>query len=78
MKNENHANNGKRDDSKKSGTFIVKVEKTQNENWQGRVTWADENKSQHFRSTLELLMMIDNALQKSQTNEIIDRNDSVS
>ena len=43
-------------------TFIVKISNCQNGTWQGRVIWADENKMQHFRSALELLRLIDDAI----------------
>lgn len=47
---------------KKSSTFIVKVLNQQNESWQGSVTWADTNETQYFRSALELLHMMDEAI----------------
>jgi hypothetical protein len=53
---------------RKKGTFIVKVDFCQNESWQGRVIWADENKTQHFRSALELVRIMDDALNKQNTN----------
>ena len=53
---------------RKKGTFIVKVDYCQNESWQGRVIWADENKTQHFRSALELMRIMDDALNKEKTN----------
>ena len=33
-----------------------------NETWQGKVTWAEKNKSQYFRSALEMLKLMDKAL----------------
>lgn len=30
--------------------------------WQGKVTWAEKNRSQYFRSALELLKLMDRAL----------------
>ena len=50
------------------GTFIIKVDHCQNETWQGRVVWADENKTEHFRSALELMQLIDDAIKKGQMN----------
>ncbi len=47
---------------KKRGTFVVKVEYCQNESWQGQVVWADENKTQRFRSMLELIKIMDGAM----------------
>ena len=42
--------------TKQGATFVVKVDYCQNGTWQGKVTWADENRSKHFRSALELIM----------------------
>ena len=44
------------------GTFIIRVEQRQHSSWQGRVTWVEEGKKENFRSALELLKMIDGAL----------------
>jgi hypothetical protein len=52
---------GKSDASKKE-TFIVKVEYCQNETWQGLVIWAEENKTVRFRSALELMKLMDEAM----------------
>ena len=48
------------------GTFIVKVINTQNATWQGTVTWINRDEKQHFRSALELIKMIDNALEEAE------------
>ena len=45
-----------------TGTFIIHVRCRQNATWQGEVAWAEREKRQHFRSALELLKMIDGAL----------------
>ncbi len=47
---------------KSSSTFIVKVLNQQNDSWQGSVTWADTNETQYFRSALELLHMMNDAI----------------
>ncbi len=44
------------------GTFIVKIDNSDNSLWKGRVTWADENVTEPFRSPLELIKQIDEAL----------------
>lgn len=54
---------------KKTETFIIKVMDQQNATWQGSVTWADEQREQYFRSTLELLKLIDGALEKRNDDE---------
>jgi hypothetical protein len=49
-------------DALNKGTFIVKVEYCQNETWQGQVIWAEENRSVRFRSALELMKLMDEAM----------------
>ena len=44
------------------GTFVINVQYRQNATWQGRVLWAETGKSCNFRSALELLKLIDSAL----------------
>ena len=52
----------KGDIEKNTGTFVVKILDRQNATWQGSVTWLEEQKVQFFRSALELMKMIDGAL----------------
>lgn len=52
---------------KSSSTFIVKVMNQQNNSWQGSVTWADTNETQYFRSALELLHLINDAVNSKST-----------
>ena len=54
--------NSKQLDDKNKGTFLIKVNCNESGTWQGNVLWADENKTEHFRSGLELLNLIDSAL----------------
>ena len=44
------------------GAFLIQISHTQNATWQGTINWLDENKQQPFRSTLELIKLIDNAM----------------
>lgn len=44
------------------GTFIIQVQYRQNSSWQGKVVWVEENRTQHFRSALELIKLMDGAL----------------
>lgn len=46
----------------KANTFVVQIAYQQNDTWQGTVKWIDQNKEEHFRSALELIHMIDNAI----------------
>lgn len=47
---------------KNTRTFRLKIMDQQNGTWQGSVTWVEEQREQHFRSALELLKLIDGAL----------------
>lgn len=47
---------------KKEGTFVVHVNKAENDTWQGQVTWADKDEKLNFRSAMELMSIIDAAL----------------
>ena len=55
--------------SKDKGTFIVKVVDTQNSTWQGSVTWVEKQRMQNFRSALELIKLIDGAIDESNEKE---------
>lgn len=43
-------------------TFIVQILYQQNSTWQGTVKWVEAQKSQQFRSALELIRLLDNAV----------------
>ena len=48
-------------------SFIVNILQQQNSTWQGTVTWVDENKTQNFRSALELIRLIDSTMESADT-----------
>lgn len=54
------------EDKKKNGTFVVHIKCCENATWQGEVTWAEKNKKESFRSALELLRLIDGALDMTE------------
>ncbi|HIT64097.1 MAG TPA: hypothetical protein IAC37_06550 [Candidatus Ventrimonas merdavium] len=47
-------------------TFVVHVNYRQNATWQGEVVWADTKQRCRFRSALELLKLIDGALDEAE------------
>ena len=49
----------------KTATFVIHVMHRQNATWQGSVTWAEKDKKANFRSTLELIKLIDGAVEES-------------
>ena len=46
-------------------TFQISILFRQNASWQGNVLWVDENMESQFRSALELVSLMDNALSVS-------------
>lgn len=49
--------------SKKDKSFMIVIKDTQNASWQGTIEWLDQNKKQHFRSALEMIKLIDSAVE---------------
>lgn len=48
--------------------FIVSIYYQENHSWQGVVQWLDTGKTVHFRSELELLNLISQAVQATQAD----------
>lgn len=46
----------------KKHTFIVEVNDTQNQSWQGQIEWIQGQKKESFRSVMELLQLIDSVV----------------
>ena len=51
----------------KLATFYVKVMFRKNATWQGTVLWSDKDEQLNFRSVLELLFLMDGALEEIKT-----------
>lgn len=51
-------------------TFIIKVQFRQNASWQGTITWAEKNKVQNFRSALEMIKLMDDAVENEDKEDI--------
>lgn len=51
---------------KQNNSFIIEIKDTQNESWQGTIKWINGNKDENFRSALELIKLIDSALNSSK------------
>ncbi len=45
------------------GRFMVQIEHCENATWQGTILWTEKNITQKFRSALELIKLMDSALQ---------------
>ena len=51
-----------RDVGSTKGTFEISVKFMQNSTWQGEIHWVEKNQKQNFRSALEMLKLMDEAL----------------
>lgn len=43
-------------------TFVLNIKCRKNHTWQGTVNWVEEKKSLSFRSALELIKILDSAM----------------
>lgn len=48
---------------------MVKVQGTQNDTWQGTVSWLDGGKQEHFRSALELIQLISSTMEEEEKGQ---------
>lgn len=51
-------------------TFVVHVMYRQNSSWQGKIEWIETNKKVNFRSSLELIMLMNEALEQGAEKKI--------
>lgn len=49
--------------------FLINIQNRQHATWQGTVTWIEKQQSQNFRSALELIKLIESALEEEETRE---------
>ena len=47
-------------------TFVIEVIDQQNASWQGTVNWVNKGKKENFRSVLELIRLMDSALESEK------------
>ncbi len=50
-------------------TFVVQVQFRQNATWQGSISWVEQKKDQKFRSALEMIKLMDSALNECKKEE---------
>ena len=53
----------------KTNSFLVVVKDIQQETWQGTIEWIEQNKKESFRSALEMLKLIDSALEDDKQSD---------
>ena len=62
-----------RDIGSTKGTFEITVKFMQNSTWQGQIHWIEKDYKQNFRSALEMLKLMDEALaDDSEMNQAIN------
>ena len=54
-------------------TFVIHVKYRQNSTWQGDIFWAEKQEKCNFRSALEMLKLIDSALDSTEPDREADR-----
>jgi len=52
------------------GTFEISVKFMQNSTWQGQIHWVEKNLKQNFRSALEMLKLMDEALSEGAEDAV--------
>ena len=50
-------------------TFSMRILFRQNSSWQGSLTWIEGNQEEYFRSVLELIVLMENALRYATGTE---------
>ena len=50
-------------------TFIVQIQFRQNATWQGVITWSEKKQERHFRSTLEMIKLMDEAMEEARKED---------
>ena len=56
----------------KKPAFLIQMLDTQNLTWQGTVTFLENNQKLPFRSVLELVKLMDSAIESSASDEDLD------
>lgn len=55
--------------SSKGQAFLIRVKFRRNNCWQGTIQWLEGEKTSSFRSLLEMIFLIHEALETADTNE---------
>lgn len=53
----------------KKHTFIVEISDTKEQSWQGSIEWVQTRTKRSFRSAMELLRLIESALDEERNAE---------
>jgi len=72
MKGKQPENPGEKTPEKNS--FLVSVHRQDHQSWQGSIQWLETGQKVHFRSALEMMTLIDKALNSTAGSEKDIRN----
>lgn len=50
--------------TKQANNFVISIKCQQNDTWQGTIQWIEGQKTENFRSALEMLKLIDSTMPK--------------
>lgn len=53
----------------KLATFVIHVQYHQNATWQGKIVWAETKQSTCFRSALEMIKLMDSAIEQCEADD---------
>lgn len=53
----------------KHNHFIIDIMETQGHTWQGHIEWIEMKKEENFRSALELIKLIDSAVEEQKMGD---------
>ena len=51
-----------------AGRFVIQIDRCENATWQGSILWTEKNVTQQFRSALELIKLVDSAVENHKQN----------
>ena len=57
---------------KKEETFVIRIHDCQNSTWQGSILWAERQERKCFRSTLEMISLIEEAVQLDRETKALE------
>lgn len=63
----------KETESYTGASFLIRIQYRQNASWQGTIQWLEEKKTKHFRSELEMIMLINEAAEKANVKADEDK-----
>ena len=59
--------------SSKPASFLIEIRYQQHQTWQGTITWLEAKKKVNFRSALELIRLMNSALEPGESRNFQER-----